>query len=142
MSVPQADPAPSTKSDQMKALGTTLLREGLKPRWPELSRARLARSSGLETFIAAGVAIGASAWSMWLGHGRPILISELEVWKAQAMARADALKKNRIALPTRELLRRRHHRRLSRPRKSPRLPRRPGWVGLPLGFPWAGRIKW
>jgi len=51
-------------------------------------------------YAAMSTAIVAGSWSLWQDYGKGILLSKMEVWKAQALAQAAALKRNGIAQPT------------------------------------------
>lgn len=85
---------PSTSTQTMVAtLGATVAKTLLMTVGSSLAAHGIISGSGIETFVAIGMALVGAAWSFWNSYGRAIVVSELQVWKATAEARAAALKR-------------------------------------------------
>ena len=54
----------------------------------------------VETFVAVGMALIGAGWSFWNDYGKAIVLSKLEVLKAQSLAQAAKLRGAGLAQPT------------------------------------------
>jgi len=54
----------------------------------------------VETFVSVGMVVIAAGWSLWNDYGKAIVMSKLEVVKAQSMAQAEKLRNAGLRQPT------------------------------------------
>lgn len=83
-----------------QVLATGLVKKGLIWGGAALAGKGIALGFTPIDYTAAAGAIVATGWSFWQDYGKAILLSKVEVWKAEALAQAAALRKNGIATPT------------------------------------------
>lgn len=57
-------------------------------------------ANATETVVSIGIAGAGVGWSIWDKYGRTIVLSQLEVWKAKALAQQEALSKARVPAPS------------------------------------------
>jgi hypothetical protein len=51
----------------------------------------------VEVYVSVGTAAVGAAWSFWNTYGRDIVTSELDMWKAQALAQAAKMREHNVA---------------------------------------------
>lgn len=92
---------PSTTTQTMVAtLGATVAKNLLMIVGSSLAAHGIIGGSNTETFVSIGMVLVGGAWSFWNSYGRAIMLAKLDVWKATALAQADALNKAKVAGPS------------------------------------------
>lgn len=82
------------------ALGSTVLRKVLTVGGTALASHGLIAGNQTEMFVSGGLAVAGVAWSFWNDYGREIVVAQLEVWKAKALAQQEAMRKAKVPEPT------------------------------------------
>jgi len=89
----------STKT-MMLTLASGVIKKGLITLGATAVTHGIIASNQVETFVAAGMFVVGMAWSFWNDYGKAIVLSKLEVLKAQSLAQAAKLRGAGLAQPT------------------------------------------
>lgn len=89
----------STKT-MMLTLASGVIKKGLMTLGATAATHGIIASNQTETFVAAGMFLVGAGWSFWNDYGRAIVLSKLEVLKAQSMAQAAKLRSAGLPQPT------------------------------------------
>ena len=89
----------STKT-MMLTLASGVIKKGLITLGATAVTHGIIASNQTETFVAAGMFLVGAGWSFWNDYGKAIVLSKLEVLKAQSLAQAAKLRNAGIAAPT------------------------------------------
>ncbi len=89
----------STKT-MMLTLASGIIKKGLITLGATAATHGIIASNQTETFVAAGMFLVGAGWSFWNDYGKAIVLSRLEVLKAQSLAQAAKLRSAGIKQPT------------------------------------------
>jgi hypothetical protein len=89
----------STKT-MMLTLATGVIKKGLMTLGATAATHGIIASNQIETFVAAGLFLVGAGWSFWNDYGKAIVLSKLEVLKAQSLAQAAKLRNAGLPQPT------------------------------------------
>lgn len=89
----------STKT-MMLTIGTGIAKKVLLGAGAAAASHGLIAGNQIETFVSVGMVVIGMGWSFWNDYGRAIVLSKLEVLKAQSLAQAAKLQKAGIPQPT------------------------------------------
>ena len=89
----------STKT-MMLTLASGVIKKGLMTLGATAATHGIIASNQTETFVAAGMFLVGAGWSFWNDYGKAIVLSKIEVLKAQSLAQAAKLRSAGIAQPT------------------------------------------
>lgn len=89
----------STKT-MMLTLASGVIKKGLITLGATAATHGIIASNQTETFVAAGMFLVGAGWSFWNDYGKAIVLSKLEVLRAQSLAQAAKLRSAGIAAPT------------------------------------------
>ena len=89
----------STKT-MMLTLASGVIKKGLITLGATAATHGIISANQTETFVAVGMFAVGAAWSFWNDYGRAIVLSKLEVLKAQSLAQAAKLKTAGVAAPS------------------------------------------
>src|SRR4051812_40587889 len=84
----------------MLTLATGVIKKGLITLGATAATHGIIASNQTETFVAAGMFVVGTAWSFWNDYGKAIVLSKLEVLKAQSLAQAAKLRSAGLPQPT------------------------------------------
>ena len=76
----------------MITLATGVIKKGLITLGATAATHGIIASNQTETFVAAGMFLVGAGWSFWNDYGKAIVLSKLEVLKAQSLAQAAKLR--------------------------------------------------
>ncbi len=89
----------STKT-MMLTLASGVIKKGLLGLGVWAATHGVISSSQVESFVGAGMLLVSVAWSLWNDYGKAIVLSKLEVLKAQSLAQAAKLRQAGVAPPS------------------------------------------
>lgn len=84
----------------MVTLAASVIKKGLITLGATAATHGIISSNQTETFVAAGMFLVGAGWSFWNDYGKAIVLSKLEVLKAQSLAQAAKLRSAGLPAPT------------------------------------------